>query len=518
MKKVPEKKTVEVNRGTFPKSSGIRKEGNSFASVIKGVTRLEEKDEELPPAIVLEDDCLLTKDVSKLLMGRVKFCVAGVYHNKELIQKFHENVSVGSWFSCIKDASMEFQPDKRIAWVEVEGIPLKLWSGNTFNRIAAKWGDLLDVDDQEDSCFHSKRLCVHTKVVRSISEEFKTIHRGKIYWIRANEAPGWVPEFNDDVEEEPDDDINSNDDGPLEHVIESGGGDTDDEGDQVNLANEDVKGDNILEDGEINEKEDKSDDPFNIYPILNKLADTGGNDIKNRRIEPGKLPTFEPKDHIQSAICSGKFKSSEVPREGGSILSVMEEIVKVGTIMGYNMEGCLAQKAKKDWVRELCIKNRVNVLALQETKMESMELFCVKSCWGNYAFDFVHSDSVGNSGGILCAWDPNSFHKSSHTVSDYFVIIRGVWLKTGMETLLVVVYAPHDVRDKRTLWDYLVNVCNQWNGEVVMMGDFNEVRIKSDRFTVRLLMFTGGEVFNSFNYEMRVKKKFPRGVVLSLGA
>ncbi|GJW28664.1 hypothetical protein Tco_0045539 [Tanacetum coccineum] len=118
------------------------------------------------------------------------------------IQKFRENVSVGSWFSCIKDASMEFQPDKRIAWVE---------------------GDLLDVDDQEDSCFHSKRLCVHTKVVRSISKEFKIIHRGKIYWIRANEAPDWVPEFNDDVKEELDDDINSNDDGPLEHVLESGG-------------------------------------------------------------------------------------------------------------------------------------------------------------------------------------------------------------------------------------------------------------------------------------------------------
>ncbi|GJZ06340.1 RNA-directed DNA polymerase, eukaryota [Tanacetum coccineum] len=500
-KKVPEKKTVEVNRGTFSKSFGIRKEGNSFDSVIKGATRLEEKVEELPPVIVLKDDCLSTKDVSKSLMGRVKvfaslvnlrmalsnegfadikikymgeFWVLLEFQNKELIQKFRENLSVGSWFSCIKDTSMEFQPNKWIEWVEVEGIPLKLWSGNTFNHIAAKWGDLLDVDDQEDSCFHSKRLCVHTKV---------------------------VPEFNDDVEEELDDDINSNDDGPLEQVLESGGGDTDDEGDQVNLANEDVKGDNILEEGEINEKEDKSKDPFNIYPILNKLADTGGYDSKSEgslKYPPGFSPAelnedngsgikeirqqndegnsanIRRKDHISESVCSGKFKSSEVPRDGG-----------------------LAQKAKKDWVRELCIKNRVNVLALQETKMERMELFCVKSCWGNYAFDFVHSDSVGNSRGILCAWDPNSFHKNSHTVSDYFVIIRGVWLKTGMETLLVVVYAPHDVRDKRTLWDYLVNVCNQWNGEVVMMGDFNEVRIKSDRFGSTFNVH-GAEVFNSF--------------------
>ncbi|GJT38911.1 RNA-directed DNA polymerase, eukaryota [Tanacetum coccineum] len=51
-----------------------------------------------------------------------------------------------------------------------------------------------------------------------------------------------------------------------------------------------------------------------------------------------------------------------------------------------------------------------------------------------------------------------------------------------MDILIVVVYAPHDVRDKRLLWDYLSHVSNQWAGEVVMMGDFNEVRYKSDRF------------------------------------
>ncbi|GJS26800.1 hypothetical protein Tco_0487420 [Tanacetum coccineum] len=311
-KKVPEKKTVEVNRGTFPESFGIRKEGNSFASVIKGATRLEEKVEELPPAIVLEDDCLSTKDVSKSLMGRVKVFASLVNLRMALSNE---------GFADIKIKYMgEF-------WVLLD---------NTFH-IAAKWGDLLDVDDQEDSCFHSKRLCVHTKVVRNILEEFKIIHRGKIYWIRANEAPDWVPEFNDDVKEELDDDINSNDDGPLEHVRE------------------------------INEKEDKSDDPFNIYPILNKLADTGGYDIKSEgslKYPPGFSPAelnedngsgikeirqqndegnsanIRPKDHISESVCSGKFKSSEVPREGGSILSVMEEIVKVGTIMGYNMEGC----------------------------------------------------------------------------------------------------------------------------------------------------------------------------------
>nr|GEZ16315.1 nucleotide-binding alpha-beta plait domain-containing protein [Tanacetum cinerariifolium] len=38
-----------------------------------------------------------------------------------------------------------------VVWVEVEGVLFKFWSGNTFKRLAAKWGELLDVDDQEES-------------------------------------------------------------------------------------------------------------------------------------------------------------------------------------------------------------------------------------------------------------------------------------------------------------------------------------------------------------------------------
>ncbi|GKC10744.1 RNA-directed DNA polymerase, eukaryota [Tanacetum coccineum] len=107
----------------------------------------------------------------------------------------------------------------------------------------------------------------------------------------------------------------------------------------------------------------------------------------------------------------------------------------------------------------------VSFLGLQETKMESIDLLSVRFCWGSVNFDYVYSDSIGNSGGILCIWDPNSFRKDSVTVSDYFVIVRGVWIKSGMDILIVVVYAPHDVRDKRLLWDYLSHVSNQWAGD-----------------------------------------------------
>ncbi|GKD19633.1 RNA-directed DNA polymerase, eukaryota, reverse transcriptase zinc-binding domain protein [Tanacetum coccineum] len=94
--------------------------------------------------------------------------------------------------------------------------------------------------------------------------------------------------------------------------------------------------------------------------------------------------------------------------------------------------------------------------------METIELFDIKRCWGNFAFDYVHSALVGNSGVILCVWDSNSFKKLNATVSDYFVIIRA-----------------------------------NWKGEVIIMGGFNEVCNKTERFG-SVFNVQGANVFNLF--------------------
>ncbi|GKA80527.1 putative ribonuclease H-like domain-containing protein [Tanacetum coccineum] len=143
-------------------------------------------------------------------------------------------------------------------------------------------------------------------------------------------------------------------------------------------------------------------------------------------VEPGSKTIFS-KEEGTEFVCSGHFKKSETPRSGGSIILLMDELVK-------------------------------------ETKKEPIELFDIQRCWGNFVFDYVHSDSVGNSGGILCVWDPNSFKKINASVSDYFVMIRGHWVT---------------------------------NGEVIIMGDFNEVRKKNERFGSAFNV-QGGNAFNSF--------------------
>ncbi|GJY09090.1 RNA-directed DNA polymerase, eukaryota, reverse transcriptase zinc-binding domain protein [Tanacetum coccineum] len=140
------------------------------------------------------------------------------------------------------------------------------------------------------------------------------------------------------------------------------------------------------------------------------------------------------KDDVAESICSGHFQKAEIPRSGGSILQLMDDLVKVGQTIGYNMKGCM--KNIEEFIESQGV-NEANFLSLQETKKETLELFCIKRCWGNFAFDYVYSASVGNSGGILCVWDPKSFQKLNVTVSDLFVMIRGVLVPNDAFNLFI---------------------------------------------------------------------------------
>nr|GEW89979.1 RNA-directed DNA polymerase, eukaryota, reverse transcriptase zinc-binding domain protein [Tanacetum cinerariifolium] len=281
----------------------------------------------------------------------------------------------------------------------------------------------------------------------------------------------------------------------------------------VEIEDETIEEDGINEDeehGNISENHNRGDDesdgeeiPETIFEDVpdNHISDV--NSIRQSDVPSEDPFGFTPEDAssdyvVKPDILSKKNIDSDNKDEGGgSIIHLIDELVNVGQTMGYDMTGCLAEKAKNDWVKELCIYNKVNFLSLQETKMKKMDMWGIKRCWGNYSFEFVYSESVGKSGGILSVWDPNMFRKDSATISDYFNIVRGVWLPSGTCLLVISVYAPQELSEKKMLWNYLSNVIRNWDGEVISVGDFNEVRDNSERFG-SIFNRSGAEAFNSF--------------------
>nr|GFB71567.1 RNA-directed DNA polymerase, eukaryota [Tanacetum cinerariifolium] len=97
-------------------------------------------------------------------------------------------------------------------------------------------------------------------------------------------------------------------------------------------------------------------------------------------------------------------------------------------------------KAKKDWIRELISKHEVSFLSIQETKMDSVSAMEVKFLW---------------------------------------------------------VYTPQSVSSKRMLWSYLASLITSWNGESLIMGDFNRVRCIEERWG-SVFNVHGANAFNSF--------------------
>ncbi|GJY62118.1 nucleotide-binding alpha-beta plait domain-containing protein [Tanacetum coccineum] len=228
---------------------------------------------------------------------------------------------VGSWFSVIKHAYAEFVPEGRLVWVELDGVPFKFWSGPTFKRIAAKW------------------------------------------------VLGWTPKFSEE-EEEDELSVEDNNDGRINDLEANNG-----------IDESDVE--EVLEtlfDQPDDQKDKHSEDPFGLYPLLNKenieLArkvteedhslshppgftpeeglnegNTVNLDMKdygeNERDDNSFVNLEDGKDNSESvnknseSKRSGHSKYSVLPRTGGSILNLMEEVVKVGQTMGYNMDGCI---------------------------------------------------------------------------------------------------------------------------------------------------------------------------------
>nr|GFA47597.1 RNA-directed DNA polymerase, eukaryota [Tanacetum cinerariifolium] len=65
--------------------------------------------------------------------------------------------------------------------------------------------------------------------------------------------------------------------------------------------------------------------------------------------------------------------------------------------------------------------------------------------------------------------------------SDNFIAIYGTWLPNNIKILFVAIYAPQQLTSKCALWDYVSYMLGNWNGEAILLGDFNKLRSQEER-------------------------------------
>ncbi|KAL4573568.1 hypothetical protein LXL04_020378 [Taraxacum kok-saghyz] len=84
--------------------------------------------------------------------------------------KFLNNGNIKSWFKSLKIWEDNFKIDKRIAWVNVEGIPIKYWSLEVLVQIARDWGEVVitDLCQFGGANVAQSKVCIRTKMTNHI--------------------------------------------------------------------------------------------------------------------------------------------------------------------------------------------------------------------------------------------------------------------------------------------------------------------------------------------------------------
>nr|GEZ17254.1 RNA-directed DNA polymerase, eukaryota [Tanacetum cinerariifolium] len=362
---------------------------------------------ELTPAIVLDDDCLIKREFSCLLMGKIKDLNAILNLDVILSNEGFMNV--------------------KISHLGGFGVLLNMDSAEAKEK------------DSKNMSLSYKRLCVKIKANVTINDIIKVIVNGKPFWIRIKELEPWSLNFNDEKDdnsvsrdESVDNDLENNNDNLMNDF------ELDNENKIDHVSESSFMNDNDLvykQASKSPENPSKFADPFNTYSLLKKnkeevVMEDNMNNVTSDKSDPPFPPVFTP---------------------------------DVGKDIEKEVNSGLGQKAKKGWIQELNSKHRVSFVALQETKMKSIDLFSIKALWGNFAFDYVLSPSIPSATKIL----------------------------------IIVVYAPHDLNEKRMLWEFLGHLIDTWDGECVLLGDFNEVQSINERFGT-LFNPHRAESFNDF--------------------
>ncbi|GJR80713.1 RNA-directed DNA polymerase, eukaryota [Tanacetum coccineum] len=311
--------------GVFQKAPGTHQHSNTYVHVVKTGHQTQSVENASNPALVLDDSCIFQSDLSLLVVGKLKefdslaniktllategfddiviqymggFWVLLKFISKPKKDKFMGYVGVGSWFAKLQHTSTDFE-----------------------------------IDERDDALyFHRKRLCIKTALDDTIFETFKIIVKGKIFWIRAKEVTGWTPNFNigeDDLSDSDDESLHAknddilnkvtSDDSKIEEIPET----IFEQGKQGESKSSTVK--EQLNDGL---EDAQSEDPFNLYKLLNKKPSTT-NDVLQSIEEPKYPSEFTPRETSEAK----SNMESHTFREGNENIRNYQEKIKEQTIL-----------------------------------------------------------------------------------------------------------------------------------------------------------------------------------------
>jgi exonuclease III len=148
-------------------------------------------------------------------------------------------------------------------------------------------------------------------------------------------------------------------------------------------------------------------------------------------------------------------------------------------VCGFNVAGWLA------CVRNLIVSSRIDVVCLQQTKMEAISQVSVLQMLGPEFSNFIFHPSVGASGGILIAWRDYLDLMGNSRVDNHSTSVQ-FYLTEGPTWWLTCVYGPQGNDAKVQFLQELRQIRLGYTGLWLVAGDFNHIYREEDKNNLNL--------------------------------
>jgi mannosylglycoprotein endo-beta-mannosidase len=153
-------------------------------------------------------------------------------------------------------------------------------------------------------------------------------------------------------------------------------------------------------------------------------------------------------------------------------------------VLYWNTRG-LNDVAKRNAVREFVDSIRVNLVCLQETRLNVIDRFVVSQCLGPSFDGFAYLPAIETRGGILLAWD-SSVLDVSNVVFDSFALTGYVSTRDNNNWWITVVYGPQETESKIQFLRELSERRSLCPGPWLLIGDFNLILRASEKSNANL--------------------------------
>ena len=123
-------------------------------------------------------------------------------------------------------------------------------------------------------------------------------------------------------------------------------------------------------------------------------------------------------------------------------------------ILSWNVRGA-NDSDKRKVIKNLIRTNKVDLVCLQETKVQEMNFDMVRSLGVGRFLDWTAMNAEGSAGGILMFWDKRRMSRLETMVGSYSVSCLFKMVDDGFLWAFTGVYGPVEKYYKETFWEEL---------------------------------------------------------------